>query len=71
MDNKARHAQHIMEIWKAPLVPFNLFLLMSSFSVLVKLTSDELVIYASNAGLGKNIKKFDVLFIDEKRKMLA
>jgi hypothetical protein len=71
MDNKARHAQHIMEIGKVPSMPFNLFLLMSSFSVLVKLTGDELIPYASNTSLGKNIKKFDVLFIDEKKKMLA
>jgi hypothetical protein len=37
----------------------------------VKFVNDEVTLHASNVGLGKTIKKFNVLSIQEDRKMLA
>jgi hypothetical protein len=37
----------------------------------VKIASDKLVLRASNVGLGKSIKKFDVLSIKEEHAMLS
>ncbi len=48
-------------------IPFNIFINPKYYRV--KLNGDEVALHAFNASLGKTIKKYDVLSIDEERKM--
>jgi hypothetical protein len=51
-----------MELSKAPTVPFNIFAKYCH----VKAVGDEATLCMSRIGLSKSIKKFDILFVEEK-----
>jgi hypothetical protein len=60
--------QHIIEIGTTLVVPFNIFI--DAQFQRVKIVGDKATLQSSGVGLGRFIKKFDVLLIEEEWKML-